>query len=321
MIINRVCILGGSGFVGKSLANRLAGAGIRMLIPTRNREQKRNDLILLPDTDLIEADIHDPDHLRALFAGCDAVINLVGILNETGRRGQGFQRAHVELTEKIIAACKATGIQRVLQMSALNADAEQGESFYLRSKGQAEDRLRGEHSLKVTCYRPSVIFGPGDSFFNRFAVLLRLSPGFFPLACYRARFAPVYVGDVAELMLRTLDHPASFGQTYELCGPREYTLEELVKYTAACLGLKRCVIPLNDFLSRLQAVLFDFVPGKPFSTDNYLSARKPSVCGHCQWPVFGIQPVAIESVVPDYLARRHFRSRYDKYRKQLHHPG
>jgi len=321
MIIKRVCILGGSGFVGKVLANRLARSGIRMIIPTRNREQNRDDIILLPDTELIEADVHNPDHLNALFRDCDAVINLVGILNEKGRRGHGFHTVHVELAKKIIQACQETGIQRVLQMSAINADAKGGSSFYLKSKGEAEELLHAATPLKVSSYRPSVIFGPGDSFFNRFAGLLKLSPYFFPLACHAARFAPVYVGDVAEVMIRTLIDPHSYGRRYELCGPREYSLRKLVEYTAHCLELKRRIIPLNDFLSRLQAMVFDFVPGKPFSTDNYLSARKPSVCNLCDWGQFAMEPVAVEAVVPEYLTRRNYRSRYDNYRKQFNRSG
>ncbi len=319
MIIERVCIPGGSGFVGRVLANRLAASGIKMTIPTRRREQRREDLILLPGVDLVEANIHDPEQLQALFTGCDAVINLVGILNEKGRQGKGFHFAHVELADKIITACKATGVRRVLQMSALNADADTGSSYYLRSKGEAEARLHAVEGLRVSSFRPSVIFGPDDSFFNRFAALLKISPYFFPLACHAARFAPVYVGDVATVMARTLTDPDSYGRRYELCGPREYTLKQLVEYTANCLGIKRFVVPLNDTLSRLQAFVFDFVPGKPFSTDNYLSTRTPSTCTSCNWARFGMDPVPVESVVPEYLAGRNFRSRYDNYRQRTDH--
>src|SRR5690606_4508306 len=124
---------------------------------------------------------------------------------------------------------------------------------------------------KVTSFRPSVIFGPGDSFFNRFARLLKRVPLVFPLACPNARFAPVYVGDVAEAFARALKDPQLYGRRLALCGPREYTLQQLVAYTAECLGLRRLILPLPDFLSRIQAAIFDFVPGKPFSTDNYRS--------------------------------------------------
>lgn len=317
MIIRRVCILGGSGFVGRALANQLASAGYTMSIPTRYREKCRGDLILLPGVDLVEANVHDPVQLAEVVRGCDAVINLIGILNERGRKGSGFELVHVSLAEKIVAVCKQEGIQRVLQMSALNADADNGESYYLRSKGKAEQLLHAESALQVTSFRPSVIFGESDSFFNRFAGLLKISPVFFPLACHQARFAPVYVGDVARAMTSTLADPGSIGQQYELCGPEEYTLKQLLEFTAKCLHLKRMIIPLNDFLSRLQAAVFDFVPGKPFSTDNYLSARKPSVCTSCDWKQFRIEPVAIETRVPEYLAKRNYRSCYDDYRKQL----
>lgn len=317
MIIKQVCILGGSGFVGQVLSNRLARDGVRMIIPTRRREPRRDNLILLPDTDLVEADIHNPGQLTRLFEGCDAVINLVGILNEKGRRGEGFRYAHVTLAEKIIDACQAAGVRRVLQMSALNADAGNGSSYYLKTKGEAEDLLHAAGTLKVTSFRPSVIFGPGDSFFNRFAGLLKITPFFFPLACPKARFAPVYVGDVAEVMARTLGDPGSVGRRFELCGPHEYTLQGLVQYTAHCLGIRRCIVPLNDLLSRMQAAVFDFVPGKPFSTDNYLSTKMPSVCSSCDWSEFAIQPTAVESLVPGYLAGHNWRSRYDDYRRHL----
>ncbi len=307
---------GGSGFVGKALANRLARDGVHVVIPTRQREQHREDLILLPNVDLVQANVHEPAQLAEVMQHCDAVINLVGILNEKRRDGSGFQFAHVELVEKLIEQCHALGIKRFLQMSALNADAEAGTSFYQRSKGRAEDSLHADRKLAVTSYQPSVIFGPRDSFFNRFAALLKITPVFFPLACHSARFAPVYVGDVVDLIARTLADPHSVGRRFQLCGPRDYTLKQLVEYTAACLQINRVVIPLNDTLSRLQAHVFDFIPGKPFSTDNYLSAQTDSVCNDCDWSQFNIQPTAIETIVPEYLQRRNFRSHYDDYRKK-----
>ncbi|MEO5703230.1 MAG: complex I NDUFA9 subunit family protein, partial [Gammaproteobacteria bacterium] len=187
-----VCLLGGTGFVGHHLIRQLTESGYRLRILTRRRERNR-DLLVLPNVDLVEADIQDEQVLTRQFMGCDAVINLVGILNEKGSNGSGFRRAHVELPRKILQACLASGVTRVLHMSALNADADKGSSHYLRSKGAGEDLLHSMQGLRVTSFRPSVIFGPGDSFFNRFATLLKLSPLFFPLACPNARFAPVYV--------------------------------------------------------------------------------------------------------------------------------
>jgi len=319
MLIRKICILGGTGFVGRVLANRLVRDDIRLRILTRNRERNKDDLILLPRTELVETDVHNPENLKQQFANCDAVINLVGILNERGRDGRGFRHVHVDLTRKVIEACRANGIRRLLHMSALHADAERGPSHYLRTKGEAEDlaHLASDCGIKVTSFRPSVIFGTHDSFFNRFAALLRLT-WVFPLACHGARFAPVHVGDVAEAMTRTLTDPSSYGRRYHLCGPHVYTLEELVCYTACCIGVKRWIIPLNDILSRIQAAVFDFVPGKPFSTDNYLSAKIDSVCDHNDLAKLGITPVPIEAVVPQYLSNRFQRARYYQMRRRSH---
>lgn len=319
MLIRKICILGGTGFVGRVLANRLVRDGIRLRILTRNRERNKDDLILLPKTELLETDVHQQENLNRQFAGCDAVINLVGILNERGRDGRGFHHVHVELTRKVIEACRANGIRRLLHMSALHAHAAHGPSHYLRTKGEAEDLAHSaiNYGINVTSFRPSVIFGAHDSFFNRFAALLRLT-WIFPLACYSARFAPIHVGDVAEAMARTLKDPASYGRRYHLCGPHVYTLEALVRYTARCTSVKRWIIPLNDILSRIQAAVFDFVPGKPFSTDNYLSAQVDSVCDHNDLAELGITPVPIEVVVPQYLSNHFQRARYYQMRRQSH---
>ena len=316
MSIKTVCILGGSGFVGKTLANQLCRDGYQLRILTRNREEHKEDLILLPNTDVIQADVHNPDHLNTCFKDCDAVINLVGILNEKGRDGSGFHHVHVALVEKVIAACRKQGVQRLLHMSALNADADHGPSHYLRSKGQAEQLLLAAGDLNITCYRPSVIFGKDDDFFNRFASLLKVIPLLFPLACPAARFEPVYVNDVCNLMGKTLDHPPSYGQCYELVGPEYFNLKECVQFTAHCLDLYRIVIPLNPFLSRLQASVFDFIPGKPFSTDNYLSCQLPSISENNALEAFGIKPTYISTVVPKYLADNEHKTVFDIFRSQ-----
>ena len=317
MLIKRIAILGGTGFVGQSLCNRLVQDGYELKVLTRSREYNRDNLILLPELDLVQTDVHDQERLTQHLAGCDAVINLVGILNEKGNNGKGFEHAHVQLVEKLINACKVNNIQRVLQMSALNADAANGKSHYLKSKGKAEDLLHSNTAgINVTSFRPSVIFGRNDSFFNRFANLLKITPLFFPLACYNARFAPVYVLDVVEMMARTINDPGSHDKRYQLCGPKTYTLEELVNYTAKTIGLKRTIIPLNDILSRIQAAVFDFVPGKPFSTDNYLSAKTDSVCDVHDLARFDIEATAIESVVPQFLNKISYRSSYSLFRSE-----
>ena len=318
MIIRKICILGGTGFVGQTLANRLTREGYRIKVLTRRREKHKENLILLPTLDLVQADIHNQDQLVGHFADCDAVINLVGILNERGRKGLGFHNVHVELTQKIIDACVQTGIKRILHISALNADANNAPSYYLKTKGQAEDMLlaASEHGIKVTIFRPSVIFGHNDSFFNRFAKLLKLTPVFFPLACPHAKFSPVFVEDVAEVMARSIINPDCFGKKYDLCGPHVYSLQSLVEYTIKQLGINRKILALNDILSRFQAAVFDFVPGKPFSTDNYLSTRVNSICTNNGFEFFNIIPTAIEAVVPQYLSNKFQRARYDLFRSE-----
>ncbi len=306
----QICMLGGTGFVGRHIAARLVANGHSVKILTRQREQHR-ELLVLPNLQLIEADIFDRAQLHKHFSRCDAVINLVGILNEKGHRGTGFHHAHVELAKLIVDACLNTHVRRLLHMSALNADAVSGSSFYLRSKGEAENLLMTYHGelLAITCFRPSVIFGAQDSFFNRFASLLKLAP-VLPLACPQARFAPVYVGDVANRFISALDAAATYGQRYNLCGPHDYSLLDLVRYTRQLLGLKRCIIALPDSLSKLQAGIFEWLPGKPFSLDNYRSLQVDSVCAAAER-----EPISIEAVVPGYIGSRNTHCNFDQIRK------
>ena len=313
MGMGKIGILGGSGFVGRTLARRLSGAGHELKVLTRRRAAKHHALSLLPDLELIETDIHNQAQLTAHLSGCRAVVNLVGILNERGTSGNGFHHAHVELTGKVIRACRENSVERLLHMSAINADATAGASHYLRSKGLAEDNAHAAQGIRVTSYRPSVIFGSEDSFFNRFAGLIRLMPGIFPLACAGAQFAPVSVDDVARTMADTLADPAHYGKRYDLCGPRSYTLQELVEFTARCTGRNRLIIPLPDFAARMQGLAFDLtgfifpVLGieQPFSTDNYRSMQVDAV-GRCNaLPALGITPAAVEDIVPAYLRRRY----------------
>ena len=316
MKISRVCILGGTGFVGRHLVARLDSAGIPTRIIARHPQRARG-LQVSPRAEVVEADPFNPDQLRTAMLGCDVAVNLVGILNESGNRT--FQRLHVELADRVMAACGEAGVGRLLHMSALNANESNGPSAYLKSKGEAENRT---HTLrppqvKVTSFRPSVIFGPGDSFFNRFGALLRMLPGPFPLACPDARFAPVYVGDVADAFVRVIDDPATHGKHYQLCGPERYSLRELVEYTARQLNLKRPVIGLGDGASRLQARLLGLLPGKPFSSDNYLSLQVDSVCSSDGLAELGITPTPLDSVVPYYLSDEAQRPRYLRLRRLI----
>ena len=311
-----LCMPGGTGFVGRHLADRLVALGHRLRIPTRHRERHK-ELLVLPAVELVETDLGDEAALRELLAGCDAVIHLVGILHE--ERPGDFRRVHVELPQRLLQAARECGVRRFLHMSALGADPA-GPSQYLRSKGEGEEAVHrlADPRLPVTSFRPAVIFGPDDHFFNHFARLLRLAP-VLPLPCPQARLAPVYVGDVVEAFVQALEDRRTFGQRYELCGPRAYTLEELVRYLAQVLGLRRRIWPLSDRLSRLQARILEHLPGRPFTLDNYRSLQRPSVCQGPFPEVFGIRPTPVEAVVPYYLGRQDQRSLYDRLRSQARH--
>jgi len=303
MSITRIAILGGTGFVGHSLCERLVMAGHEVRILTRHRERHR-DLLVLPTAQVVEADVHNPAVLKREFQGQDVVVNLVGILNESGRDGKGFERAHAELAAKVVQACRQNGVARLLHMSALHASPD-GPSHYLRSKGRGEQIVQAAESntLHVTSFRPSVIFGPRDSFTNRFAGLLRQVPFVFPLACPNARLQPVFVEDVVQAFVLALDRQATFGQRYNLCGPQVYSLREIVTWLARQLGLKRRILPLNNSLSMLQAAVMQFAPGKPFTLDNYRSLQLANICEGSFPAIFGITPSRFADVVPTYIPR------------------
>ncbi len=311
MTIDSVCVLGGTGFVGYQIVAGLNNAGKHVRVLTRRRERHRH-LLVLPYVEVIEADVHDPDQLKRHFRDRDAVINLVGILNEKGHRGEGFRHVHVDLAKKVLEACKHCGVRRLLHMSALGADQGSAPSHYLRTRGEAENHLHtfSAPEIALTSFRPSVIFGRDDSFFNRFAGLLAIAP-MFPLACPQARFAPVYVGDVAQRFVEALEDRSTFGRRYNLCGPEVWTLMEVVRYICEIKGWRRLVIPLPNWLSKLQANVLEFVPGKPFSRDNYNSLRIDSVC-----PEGGTCPTPIEAVVPHYLGDDNLQHRYQELRRE-----
>lgn len=304
----RVVILGGSGFVGHALAARLVAAGHVVRVLTRRRERHR-ELLVLPGLELVEGDVYQPAFLREQLAGCDAVVNLVGILNESGRSGRGHHHAHAELPQRLIEAMRAVGITRLLHMSALNASA-QAPSHYLRSKAAGEEIVR-RSGLRWTIFRPSVIFGPRDSFVNRFAALLRLMPGVFPLACPDARLQPVYIDDVVHAYAQALTDERTVSQLYNLCGPESYTLREIVARIAGWTGRRVCIVGLNRALSFAQALVMEFAPGKPFSLDNFRSLQVDSVCPGPFPAVYGIQPVSFDAEVPRILSAG---QAYDRFR-------
>jgi len=301
--LDNVLVLGGSGFVGRHLVAALATDGIRVTVPSRRRERAKH-LLPLPTVDVVETDIMAPGALEALARGRQAVINLVGILHGD------FERVHAELPRRVAAACRACGVGRLLHMSALGASPGAA-SEYLRTKAMGEQAALAATDLAVTAFRPSVIFGPEDAFLNTFAALARMFP-VLPIACPQARFQPVYVVDVAHAMSRTLGDLSTHGKTYELCGPRQYTLKELVELVCEMTGRRRVVIGLPDRLSYWQAFVMEKLPGKLITRDNLRSMQVPSVCAGA-FP-FGIRPQALEAAAPAYLAPAGPRERYPRLR-------
>ncbi|BBO22331.1 MAG: NADH dehydrogenase [Candidatus Desulfobacillus denitrificans] len=318
MASKNILLIGGSGFLGSRVAGRLAARGHRLTVPTRHRERARR-LLVLPTVEVLETDVHDDACLAGLVAGKDAVINLVGILH--GRHGlpygPDFARAHVELPKRIAAACRAAGVRRLIHVSALNADPK-GPSQYLRSKGEGEAVLRAAGAaLELTIFRPSVVFGPEDAFLNLFAALQRRFP-LMPLGNPQAKFQPVHVEDVAQAIVASLDRRDSIGQAYGCCGPKVYTLAELVRYVGEQIGRPRPILALPEALARLQAGLLELLPNPPLSVDNLDSMDVDSVCAGGEPLPFGIRPVALEAVAPEYLGGRTPRHRFYGYRLKAH---
>lgn len=321
MRIETVCVLGGSGFVGSAMVNRLNAAGYRVKVLTRRRERAKH-LILLPKVDVVECDVMDDIALAQQIGGCDAVINLIGILHESGHAS--FEAIHHQLPRRLVQICRNAGVHRLLHMSALQA-SENAPSAYLRSKAAGEAEVMQQaahaeplplvhsHQLQVTALRPSVIFGRGDHFLNLFAKLVKFVPVIF-LAKPAARFQPIWVEDVAQAFVNSLANVDTFGHSYNLCGPKVYSLRELVRLVADTLGIKCRIVGLSDRLSYLQAYVMEFLPVKLMTRDNLRSMQVDSVCNEGFPPVLGITPTAIEAVLPDYLTRRSVRDTYNRYR-------
>ena len=301
--MSNVLVIGGTGFLGsavvRELARRTAGADSCFTLPTRRRERAKH-LFVLPTARVVDADVHDPATLMRLMDGQDAVINLVGILKGGEGRpyGEGFARAHVELPQKIAAAAKATGVRRVVHVSALKAAAD-APSGYLRSKAAGEAALK-DAGLDLTIFRPSVIFGEGDSFLTLFAQLAKIAP-LFPLAGANARFQPVWVEDVVAAVADSLQRADSIGATYDLCGPTQYSLRQLVGYAAAVSGHPRAIVGLPDAVAWLQAWAMEFIPNGPMTRDNIRSMRVASVCDAGCAPPFGRVATPLETIAPTYL--------------------
>jgi NADH dehydrogenase len=308
---SNVLVIGGAGFVGRYIVNELVGRGCRVLVPSRRRDKAKH-LIMLPTCDVVEASVHDDAALETLVEGRDAVVNLVGILHGSAAQ---FEQAHSELTRRVLAACARARVRRYLHMSALGADPD-GPSMYQRSKGRAEQAVR-ESKLAWTIFRPSVIFGAEDSFLNMFARLAAIAP-VLPIGGAEVKFQPVWVEDVSRAFVNSLDNEATIGRSYELCGPKVYTLRELVKFAAEAAGHRRPVVALPNGIARLQARLMELAPGEPLlSVDNLDSMKRDNVASRQPYapaPELGITATPMEPEASLYLAGLHPRTRFGGFR-------
>ena len=307
-VMKKVLIFGGTGFVGTQVCEKLNQRPCRVTVATRRTDSARH-LQLLPLVDVAQIDLHDSAALAALVAGHDAVVNLIAILHGSEA---AFQKMHVQWPLTLARACKAAGVRRLVHISALGASADSA-SMYQRSKARGEAALLGA-GLDVTVLRPSVIFGAGDKFLNTFASLQQVFP-VIPLAGSRARFQPVWVGDVASAVVRCLQDTATSAQVYEACGPDVFTLKQLVqlagRYAGIAQGQGRPVVGLPDALARVQAFFMELAPGDPvlsrdnldaMKTDNIASGKLPGLAA------LGIAPASLEAIGPTYLGARGLRS-------------
>ncbi len=303
-----VLVAGGSGFIGRHVVGHLAKLGRRIIVPTRRLESAKH-LTVLPTVEVVLADLHDDAVLAGLLQEVDAVINLVGILHSRPAQGGApygpdFAKVHVEWPRRLVAACAANGVHRLLHVSALGADLN-GPSMYLRSKAAGEAAVLSEPAVAVTIFRPSVVFGEEDHFLNLFASLQRRFP-VMPLACAEARFQPVYVDDVARALVLSLDNSRTVGEIIELAGPKVYTLRELVQLAGHFSGHSRRIIPLSERMGRLQASIMEHLPGDPLmSHDNLDSMKVDNVASHPVDPSLHWVPVPLEIVAPKYVGRHH----------------
>ena len=296
-----VVVIGGSGFVGRHLLARLVNAGLQVTALARSSAAE-SGLRKIAGVRVVRVKLESDEALSVCLAGQAVVINLVGILHES--REIDFDAVHVAFPRRLMHLCQAAGVTQYLHMSALNADAAKGPSRYLKSRGEGEDAVHHAcGGVTVTSFRPSIIFGPGDNFFGVFDRLLDWMP-VFPVVCPQTRFAPVCVDDVVEAVYQVLERGADFnGQRLNLCGPQIYTFKELVQFVARVTGRRRLVLGLPDWLSRLQALVMERLPGKLFTRDNYRSMQIDSVCAGNNFSALGISPKALEDVMTPLLAR------------------
>ncbi|MEM8948446.1 MAG: complex I NDUFA9 subunit family protein [Pseudomonadota bacterium] len=298
-----ITIFGGAGFIGRHLCRELAARDWRIRVVSR-APGLAGHLQPLGDVGQIVVQPFSGDDeasLGRLLEGSSAVVNLVGILYETRR--QRFEEVHGELPGRIARAAADIGVKHMVHVSAIGAD-EQSSSAYARSKARGEAAIR-EAFAEAVIMRPSIVVGPEDNFFNRFAAMARLLPALPLIGGGKTRFQPVYVGDVARAIVAGLEQSAAAGRTFEIGGPKTYSFEELLRYMLEVIGRKRMLLNLPFGVAALQARLMELLPVPPLTRDQLELLKSDNVVGEEALTLddLGIAPTPIETVVPSYLAR------------------
>ena len=292
--ISKCVIFGGTGFVGSNFAQKLSPLANEIVVITRDIERNKS-LKMIPNLQLVPASISDSKTIRDVLKNAEIVVNTIGILNEFDQIST-FENIHFKFLQRLSQEIKVNKIKRFLHISSLNAKIDQM-SDYLHTKGKAEDFILNEMSsfCNTTIFRPSIVFGEEDSFFNKFAKLLKFIP-IFPLACPYARFQPIYVGDLTDFMISCISNIETYNKKIDTVGPKIYTFSELIKLTTKTMGIRRVIIPLNDSLSKAQAYVFQNLPGKLFTIDNYYSLQIDSVSENGY-----MGKTTVEQTLPNYL--------------------
>jgi NADH dehydrogenase len=295
-----VTVFGGAGFIGRHLVRRLAARGATVRVATRSPNTAGHLLPMGEVGQIVLARFgEDEATIRSLVEGASAVVNLVGILFE--RRAGDFDRVHGALPGRIATAARAAGVRKFVHVSAIGADPA-SPSLYARSKAAGERAVR-EAFPEAVILRPSIVFGPGDGFFNRFAAMARLAPALPLVGGGGTRFQPVYVGDVADAIVAALERPDAAGRTFELGGPKVYSFAELLRYVLEITGRRRLLVPLPWGLARLQARILELLPTPPLTRDQVSLLERDNVVspGAPGLAELGITPTPLETVVPTYL--------------------
>jgi uncharacterized protein YbjT (DUF2867 family) len=314
MRTHQIAVLGGAGFIGRYVVKRLAERGD--VVAVGGRHAADAGFLKLKgevgQVGLLNIGIDDEAMLPAFLAGKDALINCVGILHERG--AQSFDRIHHGAPARLARLAREAGVARLVHLSAIGADPR-STSAYARSKAAGEQAVRDAFPT-ATILRPSVVFGPEDNFFNHFAAMTRISP-FVPLiGGGETRFQPVYVGDVADAVIRALDDPAAAGRTYELGGPKVYTFRQLLELMLAEIKRKRRFIDLPFGIATLQARLMSLLPSPPLTVDQVEMLKRDNVVssGALTLATLGVEPTAVEAILPLYLDRFRRGGWYDRER-------